>query len=437
LKKDKEVKVKEINFTYPFSIIKAIEIEKTDKEEGKWIVEGYAGTSDLDLQGDVIIEEAFKNSEKDLLENSTVLYNHDVDRPIGKVEEVKAQKEGLWVKVLISKTAAELWQQIKEGVVNKFSIRGQIIKKVEEYITELKRIAHVIKEMYLVECSLVTLPANTKAKTLNWYVQKALIEKESLSHPGVKTKSFKTKEEVKAQMEKFILTAENLNAIKSSVDTLLERAIDEDTKSLLNSIKEKMQGEKLDVEKKYTQEEADVLIAEAKKSTDNKKYSQEEVDKLIEETKKTAIGDKLFSQEEVDKMIEDAKKSVDGKFTQEEVDVKIEDSKKSIITEKEGVEKKLSDLETKVKKMEAEANVAKKWDAMADSYKEEDAVAIKAILLKSEMGEVVTLEETTTLIEKKLGSRLRVSSPDIKSGDTSETRKAELRKLGGIRPRKT
>jgi len=98
-----------VNFEYPVEITKAYE------EAGRWIVEGLAATSDFDLQEDIITEEAIRASAKDLLENSTVLHNHDPSEAIGRVLASRARTDGLFLKILISKTAAEIWQQITEG----------------------------------------------------------------------------------------------------------------------------------------------------------------------------------------------------------------------------------------------------------------------------------------------------------------------------------
>lgn len=151
-----------------------LDILKAEEKDGKWIIEGLAATTDFDFQDDVISQKAIDESAKDLLMNSTVLYNHDMKTPIGKVLDSKAQKGGLWVKVFISKTAPEIWLQIKEGVINKFSIRGKIEEAKKKWIEKLERWVQVILKMQLVEVSLVTVPANPKAKALRWYIQKAL-----------------------------------------------------------------------------------------------------------------------------------------------------------------------------------------------------------------------------------------------------------------------
>lgn len=159
-----------VNFECPFDITKAYE------EKGRWIVEGYAATTDFDMQEDIITEEAINASAKDLLENSTVLHNHNPDEAIGKVLESQARPGGLFLKILISKTAPEIWQQVQEGVLNKFSVRGKILEARKEWVERLKKFARLILKMRLVEVSLVAVPANPKARAIRWYVEKALAE---------------------------------------------------------------------------------------------------------------------------------------------------------------------------------------------------------------------------------------------------------------------
>jgi len=161
-----------INVAFDFDF----EIEKAEERDGNWYVEGYAATDDFDLQGDIITPEAIKLSEGDLLENSTVLENHDPNRRIGKVVKTTAEDDRLWIKVMISKTVPEIWQQIKEGVLNKFSIKGRILNAVKSFVPALQRVARIIKQMYLTECSLVSVPANPQAKVLRWSISKALDE---------------------------------------------------------------------------------------------------------------------------------------------------------------------------------------------------------------------------------------------------------------------
>ena len=91
-----------INFDCSLDILNAYE------DKGRWIVEGFAATSDFDLQEDIITQQAIEASARDLIENSTVLHNHNPNESIGKVEKSEARKGGLWLKIFVSRTAPEM-----------------------------------------------------------------------------------------------------------------------------------------------------------------------------------------------------------------------------------------------------------------------------------------------------------------------------------------
>jgi len=157
-------------------------IEKHSTPAGNWIVEGYASTSDLDSQNHIVTKEAIKMGAESLSRYDTVLFNHDVDRPIGKIVAAEGQDTKLWVKVSISKTEPKLWEQIKEGTLSKFSIRGNITDS-EYYVDERSIIAKeilMIKGMELHEISIVSVPANPEAKSISYYIEKALAKDSDL-----------------------------------------------------------------------------------------------------------------------------------------------------------------------------------------------------------------------------------------------------------------
>jgi HK97 family phage prohead protease len=159
-----------IPFTFPLEVLKQIELD------GGFHVVGYAATTDFDMQGDIITEDALQNASLDLIKNSTVLLNHDMTKPIGKVTKVEFDKHGLLIDALISSTEPEIIQKIKEGVLNKFSIRGQVLEREKKYMRDYDRIVNVIRKIALVEVSLVSVPANPEARAIGWYLSKALEE---------------------------------------------------------------------------------------------------------------------------------------------------------------------------------------------------------------------------------------------------------------------
>src|SRR5258708_31277641 len=164
--------LEKIAFSFPAEVVKQAE------EAGEFHVVGYAATMDFDLQGDVITEDALKEASNDLLTNSTVLLNHDITQPIGKVTKVTLDKSGLLIDALISKSEPDIIQKIKEGILNKFSIRGEVLEREKKFVPELDRVANVIERMTLLEVSVVSVPANPEAKAIGWYVSKALQEAE-------------------------------------------------------------------------------------------------------------------------------------------------------------------------------------------------------------------------------------------------------------------
>ena len=160
--------IQAIPFAFPLEVLKQVE------RDGQFHVVGYAATTDFDLQGDIITEEALQSASLDLIKNSTVLLNHDLKQPIGKVTKVDFDRHGLLIDALISQTEPDIIQKIKEGVLNKFSIRGQVLEREKKFMREYDRVVNVIKKIALVEVSLVSVPANPEARAIGWYLSKAL-----------------------------------------------------------------------------------------------------------------------------------------------------------------------------------------------------------------------------------------------------------------------
>jgi HK97 family phage prohead protease len=150
------------------------DLEKHTPSKADWIVEGYAATSDLDSQNHIINQDAINMGAESLKKYETVLFNHDSDRPIGVIKYVEPQSGKLFVKVKISKSEPKIWQQVQDGTLSKFSIRGRITDSEVKRDEFNDKSILVIKGMELHEISLVSVPANVNAKSLSYYVEKSL-----------------------------------------------------------------------------------------------------------------------------------------------------------------------------------------------------------------------------------------------------------------------
>ena len=244
----------------------SIDIDKAYEDEGNWIVEGFAATSDFDLQEDIITQQAIEASAKDLIENSTVLHNHNADEAIGKVEKSEAREGGLWLKIFISKTAPDIWQKITEGVLNKFSIRGKILDAKKEWIPELKQYARVIFKMQLLEVSLVAVPANPKARALRWYIEKALEEYESdggeieeMEKQANMEGGIDMADEVEIIEEELVEASGDLEPVESTKPPEVEKAKTSPDKRALLLLDKLLAGEKDDKRKKMLEEVKTIL----------------------------------------------------------------------------------------------------------------------------------------------------------------------------------
>lgn len=155
----------------------------SDKEDEERIVEAFIATTDKDMTGDVITSDALDRAV-DFLKNKfqTVLFNHNQDRPIGKILDVKVEtledgRKALWVKIKISKQENEVWQKIKEGILSKFSFGAFVTKKpIYKDSNQQEVDYYLITDMIPFEVSLVSVPANPNAVALSYYVNKWLLE---------------------------------------------------------------------------------------------------------------------------------------------------------------------------------------------------------------------------------------------------------------------
>ena len=118
-------------------------------------ISGYASVNTVDRAGDVVPSSVWEKGITNYLKNPIVLAYHDHDDPIGRVVEHKIDSKGLWVKARIS-AAAEVFNLVKDNVLTAFSVSFRVLDAEYNAATEL----FVIKELELVEISVVSVPCN-------------------------------------------------------------------------------------------------------------------------------------------------------------------------------------------------------------------------------------------------------------------------------------
>lgn len=135
------------------------DLKEIDNEKG--VFEGYASTfGNMDQVQDIIEQGAFTESLKKRMPK--VLWQHQMDKPVGKLLNIQEDSKGLYVKVkLITDTTLgkDAYTLMKEGVIDKLSI-GFMIQDAEY---DQEKNVRIIKQADLYEFSLVTIPANEEA----------------------------------------------------------------------------------------------------------------------------------------------------------------------------------------------------------------------------------------------------------------------------------
>jgi HK97 family phage prohead protease len=139
-------------------------ITETKARDDSWEVAGYASTfGNIDLGNDVVLPGAF---DRWLAggQKTRFLYSHRPDKVLGVLTELKTDKTGLLVRGRISKTplGEEVYTLVQDGAVDSWSIGYQA--EDSDHKDGVRR----LKDVNLLECSLVAIPMNPQAVVTAW-----------------------------------------------------------------------------------------------------------------------------------------------------------------------------------------------------------------------------------------------------------------------------
>jgi HK97 family phage prohead protease/HK97 family phage major capsid protein len=128
----------------------------TEDQARSVTISGYASTSDIDRQGDVVPVSVWEKGMTNYLKNPVILAFHNHDTPVGRMVDHRVDSKGLWIKARISSAATNVFQLVSDGILTAFSIGFRILDAEYNQETEL----FVVKELELHEISVVSVPAN-------------------------------------------------------------------------------------------------------------------------------------------------------------------------------------------------------------------------------------------------------------------------------------
>ncbi|WP_197410491.1 HK97 family phage prohead protease [Sphingopyxis sp. H081] len=131
-------------------------------------VEGFASTyGNIDSYGDIVERGAFTKTLQESKHKVKFLWQHDMKQPIGVIEELRDEPQGLYFKARFSNSTAgqDARIQLQEGVVDSFSIGFRLMKSLADRAPNGRPINR-LQEIALAEISAVTIPANDQAKLI-------------------------------------------------------------------------------------------------------------------------------------------------------------------------------------------------------------------------------------------------------------------------------
>ena len=386
---------------------------KAEEEEKKWVVEGYASMPGIDRNEPAIVisREAMKNSEDDLKQNSTVFLEHQRSERVGVVLDSKVDRKGLWVKILISKTAKDVWKQIQEGVLNALSIGAKILESITKIDRGLGKLVEIVTKMEIFEVSLVGLPANPDTKIISWreealqpicdYVFKSLQDFETKNEGGEKKM---TQEEIKGETKEEEKISKQLEGgPEEKKEELAVKPEEKVVEKVEEKVKEKVEekvAEKAE-EKKEEVVEKSTEIEEMKKPKEEYEYGEGEKKKELEKAKESAVGKVKEAISILEKVVE----AIEGYYKEpkKSAEEELEERKKKY--PKPGGEEE----EEKKKKPEEYDEYYKEQKKALDEIKKSIEELSKKVIGEDKIKEIA--ETTTKSIIKEIPE-----PPDIRKG---------------------
>ena len=303
-----------------------------EDDDGGLDIKGSASTDALDRAGDIIERGAWTKGGLDNFKNNPViLFNHNYDRPIGRAKEIGVTDNGLELTARISKSAGEIKDLIKDGVLGAFSVGFKV--KDADYISETD--GYKIKDAELFEVSVVSVPCN----------QNAVFSV---------AKSFDNMEEYNQFKKNFIQETSSIDA-NAKIEQSSEAKADKTETKMSEENKTPEVSPEFDLEAFAKQVAEDTAAKIAMKQAEQKAAEEAEAKEVAEKQAEVEASEKaeLEAKQEEQKVV--VKSSISG------AEKLIEDVAKK-------VEERQGDLESVVKELQTElTNKSEEIQAMRES----------------------------------------------------------------------
>lgn len=312
----------------------------TKDASGKFMIEGYANTPSKDRVGDVVFPKAFEKTLEVYKRNPVLLLNHDWNDVIGRCTEVEVTDKGLYVKALISDTRTDIKTLIKEKCYSTFSIGYNEVDADYDEATKTK----YIKELELLEISIVSVPANTEAMFTE-IEEKAEVEAEQkqevVSKPAKSYKEFITNIKSIVGEEQFVKSFDSIMEYLTTNEELMTK---EQLLAAL-SVKSLPETKTEEVKQEAQATQDDIMKAIAAKLDALAEAMKQILDKFAQEPAKEEA-----KEEEMDKEVEEQKSEEEKECEDKEQEMDKEEDEEEEMSDEE-IEKQLQEIEKQLVNM--------------------------------------------------------------------------------------
>lgn len=138
----------------------------------EYYIEGYISTKDLDRVNDIVTDAALDDMVKQLKTRTIKLdVEHEAWKkspniiPVGKIIDARKDDKGVWVKAVLNNHISrfsEVWNSIKSGFLDSFSIAYKAIKAVDQKMGE--KIIRLLDKVELLNVAITGNPANPECR---------------------------------------------------------------------------------------------------------------------------------------------------------------------------------------------------------------------------------------------------------------------------------
>ena len=171
-----------------------------NKSEKEYYVEGIISTGDKDLYNDIVSDSCLDDMVSQLkTKNIKIDYDHEAFRddntilPAGMVVDSKRVNKGVWVRTKLNPSSPKfkaLWNSVKNGFVDAFSITYKVADKVNKMVGGVA--TRILNKVDLVNVALTGNPVNPACKIMDVFTK-------SLNDITLEEKNKMTEEETPAE----------------------------------------------------------------------------------------------------------------------------------------------------------------------------------------------------------------------------------------------